>query len=66
MVKTYVNCIQKTAFYRWRTKMLEYGIDISIVKDVDEPQSNVVPMIRYLEAVPMGIPDWAYQKGLVA
>jgi II/X family phage/plasmid replication protein len=56
----------KTAFYRWRTKMLEYGIDISIVKDVDEPQSNVVPMIRYLEAVPVGIPDWAYEKGLVA
>ena len=66
MVKTYVNCIQKLPFIVGAQKMLEYGIDISIVKDVDEPQSNVVPMIRYLEAVPMGIPDWAYQKGLVA
>lgn len=56
----------KTAFYRWRTKLLEYGIDISIVKDVDKEESNVIPMIRYLETVPMGIPDWAYQKGLVA
>lgn len=56
----------KTAFYRWRTKLYEYGIDISIVKDAEEEPSNVVPMIRYLEAVPMGIPDWAYQKGLVA
>ena len=55
----------KTAFYRWRSRLLEYGIDISILKDKEE-QSNVVPMIRYLEAVPMGIPDWAYQKGLVA
>lgn len=56
----------KTAFYRWRTKLLEYGIDISIVKDTEQEQSNIVPMIRYLEAVPMGIPNWAYQKGLVA
>lgn len=55
-----------SAFYRWRTKLMEYGIDISIVKDVEAEPSNVVPMIRYLEAVPMGIPDWAYQKGLVA
>lgn len=55
-----------SAFYRWRTKLMEYGIDISIVKDVDQEQSNVIPMIRYLEAVPMGIPSWAYQKGLVA
>ena len=45
---------------------MEYGIDISIVKDLDAEPSNVVPMIRYLEAVPMGIPDWAYSKGLVA
>lgn len=56
----------KTAFYRWRSKLMEYGIDISIVKDLDAEPSNVVPMIRYLEAVPMGIPDWAYSKGLVA
>ena len=56
----------KTAFYRWRKQLLQYGIDISIVKDLEQEPSNVVPMIRYLEAVPMGIPDWAYQKGLVA
>ena len=56
----------KTAFYRWRSRLLEYGIDISIVQDKEAEQTNVVPMIRYLEAVPMGIPDWAYQKGLVA
>jgi II/X family phage/plasmid replication protein len=55
-----------TAFYRWRTKLLEHGIDISIVKDLDAYPSNIVPIIRYLEAVPMGITDWAYQIGLVA
>ena len=55
----------KAQFYKRRKQLLEYGIDISILKDKEE-QSNVVPMIRYLEAVPMGIPDWAYEKNLVA
>jgi II/X family phage/plasmid replication protein len=58
--------LSRPTFYRYRTKLMEYGIDISIVKDIEKEQSNIVPMIRYLEAVPMGIPDWAYQKGLVA
>jgi len=58
--------LSRPTFYRYRTRLLEYGIDISIVKDIEKEQSNVVPMIRYLESVPMGIPDWAYQKGLVA
>ena len=56
----------KAQFYKRRNQLMQYGIDISIVKPLDQEQSNVVPMIRYLEAVPMGIPDWAYQKGLVA
>ncbi|MDN5434757.1 hypothetical protein [Acinetobacter baumannii] len=25
-----------------------------------------MPLIRVLEAKPVGIPDWAYEKGLVA
>lgn len=58
--------LSRPTFYRYRTKLLEHGVDISIVKDIEKEQSNIVPMIRYLEAVPMGIPDWAYQKGLVA
>jgi II/X family phage/plasmid replication protein len=55
----------KAQFYKRRKQLLEYNIDISILQDKEE-QSNIVPMIRYLEAVPMGIPDWAYEKGLVA
>lgn len=58
--------LSRPTFYRYRTRLMEYGIDISIVKDIEKEQSNVVSMIRYLEAVPMGIPDWAYEKGLVA
>lgn len=56
----------KTAFYRWRSRLLDYGVDIAIIQDKEQQLSNVVPMIRYLEAVPMGIPEWAYAKGLVA
>ena len=56
----------KSQFYKHRKALMEYRIDISIVQDKDQSLQNVVPMIRYLEAVPMGIPDWAYQKGLVA
>jgi II/X family phage/plasmid replication protein len=56
----------KSQFYKHRKALMEYRIDISIVQDKDQSLQNVVPMIRYLEAVPMGIPGWAYQKGLVA
>lgn len=58
--------LSRPTFYRYRTKLLEHGIDITVVQDTQLEVSNVVPMIRYLEAVPMGIPDWAYSKGLVA
>lgn len=55
--------MSSSAFYRWRKIFLSYGIDIALVQ---ENTSNVVPLIRYLEAVPASIPDWAYEKGLVA
>lgn len=56
--------MSKTAFYRWRKQLLAYGIDISVVQP--STKSNVIPLVRYLEAVPASIPDWAYEKGLVA
>lgn len=59
-------CYSKAQFYKRRSQLLEFGIDISIIQDKEQQLSNVVPMIRYLEAVPMGIPEWAYAKGLVA
>lgn len=45
------------SFYRLRSKLLPHGIDIATVQG-REP-SNVVPMMRILEAVPAGVPDWA-------
>lgn len=52
-------------YKRHRKALRDYGIDISIIQE-SKPQNNIIPMISYLEVVPMGIPDWAYEKHLVA
>ncbi|WP_228157453.1 phage/plasmid replication domain-containing protein [Acinetobacter baumannii] len=44
--------------------MLKYGIDISTKSPKEK--TKVIPLIGVLEAKPVGIPDWAYEKGLVA
>jgi II/X family phage/plasmid replication protein len=46
------------SFYRLRAKLLPCGIDISICRNKNT-QSNVVPLVRVLEAKPANIPDWA-------
>ena len=51
-------------FYRVRKQLLNYGIDISTISPKDK--TNVIPLIRVLEAKPVGIPDWAYERNLVA
>ena len=56
--------LSRPTFYRYRKQILEYGIDIS-TKSLKE-KNNVIPLIRVLEAQPVGIPDWAYEKNLVA
>jgi II/X family phage/plasmid replication protein len=47
----------KVTFYRYRKQLLEHGIDIAIKQSRDF--SNVVPLIRVLEAKPVSVPDWA-------
>ena len=56
--------MSKSAFYRCRSEMLKYGIDISTKSPKEK--NNVIPLIRVLEAKPVGIPDWAYERNLVA
>lgn len=51
-------------FYRYKKALREYGIDISTKSPKEK--TNVIPLIRYLEAKPVGIPDWAYERNLVA
>lgn len=58
--------LSRPTFYRYRTQLKKYDIDISIVRDVENQQSTVIPLVRILEAQPIGIPDWAYEQGLVA
>lgn len=58
--------LTKPTFYRIRKQLQAYDIDIALVRDVDKVVDNVIPLIRVLEAEPVGIPDWAIEQGLVA
>lgn len=49
--------LTRPTFYRLRAKLLPHGIDIATV--LPKEKSNVVPLIRYLEAAPASIPQWA-------
>ena len=51
-------------YYRSKTGLQKYGIDISTKPPKEK--NNVIPLIRFLEAKPVGIPSWAYEKKLVA
>lgn len=46
------------AFYNLRNKLLPHGIDIATLQP-KEAESNVVPLVRVLEAKPAPAPDWA-------
>lgn len=52
-------------FYRHRSSLLEFDIDLNIACETPEA-ANVVPLIRYIsiEQICM-VPDFAYEKGLV-
>ena len=56
--------LPRPTFYRYRKQMLAYGLDISTKSPKEK--SNVIPLVRVLEAKPVGIPDWAYERNLVA
>ena len=58
--------LSKNTFYRYRRKLKEHDIDIGILRDVEQDTNNVIPLMRVLEAQPVGIPDWAIEQGLVA
>jgi II/X family phage/plasmid replication protein len=50
--------LPRRTFYTYRAALLPHGIDIATVNPAE--QSNVVPLVRVLEAMPAGIPDWAH------
>lgn len=49
--------LSKNTYYKHRRILLEQGIDISVLQKKE--QSNVVPLVRVLEAVPARVPDFA-------
>ncbi len=56
--------LSKPTYYKHRKELRDYGIDIALRCEVVD-RSNVVPLVRILEAVPVGIPDFAFTRGLV-
>lgn len=60
------NILPKNTFYRYRREFKKYDIDIALVRDNDQAQSKVIPLIKILEAEPVGVPSWAYEQNLVA
>lgn len=54
--------LSRATFYRYRAELLAHGVDIVAVNPSE--RSNVVPLVRVLEAVPAGVPDWAYGSPL--
>lgn len=50
--------MSNSSFYRLRSKLLPHGVDIATL--MPKEVSNVVPLYRVLEAVPVSVPDWAH------
>jgi II/X family phage/plasmid replication protein len=57
--------LSRPTFYRHRKELLAYGIDINAMCLAPE-HNNVVPLMRIIEAKPVSIPSWAYERGLIA
>lgn len=57
--------LSRPTFYRHRSELLRYGIDISLSAPIDRP-NNVIPLLRTLEASQIQIPAWIYERKLVA
>ncbi len=56
--------LPKTTYYRNRKDLLELGIDIALRAEHTDT-SNVIPLIRVLEAKSVCVPDWAFDMSLV-
>lgn len=57
--------LPQNTFYRHRRILLGFKVDIA-VPPIDVESSNVIPMWRVIEAIPVGTPQWAYEQNLVA
>lgn len=55
--------MSKACFYRHRSELLGYGVDISIPND--DLECKVIPLFRQVTGSPVGVPDWAYSQSLI-
>lgn len=56
--------LTRPTYYRHRKEFLELGIDIAIARE-NIDRSNVIPLVRVLEALPAEIPNWAFNQSLI-
>ena len=56
--------LSKNTFYKHRKELLEHCIDINLTCEKTD-RTNVIPLVRVLEAVPVEVPAWAFELGLV-
>lgn len=56
--------LTKPTFYRQKKEFKAYGIDISLPCETPDV-TNVVPLLRVLEARPVAVPEWAFEQGLI-
>ncbi|WP_239685059.1 phage/plasmid replication protein, II/X family, partial [Ventosimonas gracilis] len=57
--------LSEPTYYRHRALLKEHGIDIALRCDRAANTSNVVPLIRVLEAKPAAIPAFFFERGLI-
>lgn len=55
--------LPKPTFYRHRKILKEHGIDIKV--SPKKLESNIIPLIRKIEARPVAMPQWSEQYGLI-
>jgi len=58
--------LPKATFYKHRKNLLELEIDITMPPTNPEKSNNVIPLMRVIEATPVEIPQWAFDRGLIA
>jgi II/X family phage/plasmid replication protein len=51
-------------FFRHKKLLKEFGINIDL-KPQSTQKTNVVPLIKILEAKPAQIPQWAFEQNLI-
>ncbi len=59
------NLVSPATFHRHRNELRDaYGINIDL-RPESINKTNIVPLIKILEATPAEIPEWAFDKKLV-